>query len=197
MNSIILCILSLLQYHSLLPPVLLTIRTITKSLEELSRIPQLHPIHMSYVWMSLGNWEIMFSIELELLSDDAKWFPTHFTFYSPIEDIIRDIFYILRKPESRDDLLYSWKWSLIVTPVEERSMKESFCGFLFLSFRTCYGIHVSGILDSCIRRNDYFLSCERIVFIRYRLIVAKRTHRSREEFSPFTIFHHLLYNLRY
>jgi hypothetical protein len=63
----------------------------------------------------------MFSVELEFLLDNPKWFPRDFTLYSPIEDIIWDIFYSIWKFLCRDDLLNLREWSLIVTPVESKT----------------------------------------------------------------------------
>ena len=100
---------------------------ITESLKELSRIPHLHPIHVSDIRMSPRNRNTMFPVELEFLSDDTKWFLCEFTLYSPIEYIIWYIFYILWKLLCRDDLVYLRKWWFVVRPVEARSVEEGFC----------------------------------------------------------------------
>ena len=121
------CILSFLQFHSFLLPVLLTLLTVTESFKELSWIPQSESVEVSLVWMSSWYWKVMFSVELEFLSDDTKWFLCEFTLYSPIEYIIWYIFYILWKLLCRDDLVYLRKWWFVVRPVEARSVEEGFC----------------------------------------------------------------------
>jgi hypothetical protein len=149
----------------------------------------------------------MFSVELELLFDNPKWFLTHFTLYSPVQDIIWDTFYSIWKFLCRDDLINLREWSLIVRPVEERSVDE--CS-LFRS--PCEGGY-RGVCSNHSRNNplclvslsissfqgsfpEYLFSTERIILIRYRLIVPKWTHARRKKLSPFSIRYHFLYDTR-
>ncbi|USN57705.1 MAG: hypothetical protein H6767_04925 [Candidatus Peribacteria bacterium] len=65
---------------------------VTGSLIEFSRVSELHPVEVALVWVSSRDREFMFTVELQFLLNDSKWFLRHFTLYRPIQDIIRDIF---------------------------------------------------------------------------------------------------------
>lgn len=55
------------------------------------------------------------------------------------------------------------------------------------------------ILDilSLVSSTDGLIFCERIVLFDYSFIIAKRTHRQREELSPLVSLYHMGNNLRH
>ena len=112
---------------------------VTISFEEFSWIPQSESVEVSLVWMSSWYRKMMFSVELQFLSDDTKWFLCYFTLYSPVKYIIWYIFYILWKFLCWDDFIYLREGSFIVRPVEPSSVEESFGCLISLSLRACHG----------------------------------------------------------
>lgn len=138
---------------------------VTLSLIQFPWVTECHTIQVSLIWVTTRDRQAMFPIELQFLSYDPKRTTRHFTLYCPIQDIIRNRVYSIRKLRCRDRFLYSREWSLIVTPVESLT---SHC----LTF------------------------WERKILIRLCFVVSIRTHRTRKELSPLSIYHHPLYNLR-
>lgn len=100
------------------------VTTITLALEELSRIPLRHTVEVALIGMAFWDREIMLPVELEFLPDDAEWFLGHFTFNSPVENVIGDIFDVRWKFACRDNLFHLRKWSFVVGPVEDGSVKK-------------------------------------------------------------------------
>ena len=185
--------------------ILFTVRTVTESLIEFSRIPLCHTIEVSLIGMTSRNRDIMFSIECEFLRDDSKWFLRDLTLYSPVQDIIRNLRYIIWEFIRWDDLLDFRKWRFVVWVVEDWSVKEcifawSHCeggyrGFSFWDFWN-NPLCPTGISPSQGSISQDFLSRHRIILLCYRLIISEWTHGAREEFSPFSGFHHVFYDSR-
>jgi hypothetical protein len=67
---------------------------------------------------------MMFSIELELQSYDAKWLSRYLTENCPVQYIIGYLSNITREFLCRNSFFYFWKWSLIIRPII--SLSESF-----------------------------------------------------------------------
>ena len=174
--------------------ILLTVRTVTESLIEFSRISLCHTIEVSLIGMTSRNRDIMLSVECEFLRDDSKWFLRDLTLYSPVQDIIRNFWNVVWEFIRWDDLLDFRKWRFVVTPVEERSIEK---GILFRS--PCEGRYKgvsfwdfwnnplcpTGISPSQGSISQDFLSRHRIILLCYRLIISEWTHGAREEFSSF------------
>ncbi|USN57711.1 MAG: hypothetical protein H6767_04960 [Candidatus Peribacteria bacterium] len=94
---------------------------ITSSLVEFSRVSELHPIEVALVGVASWDRKFMFTVELEFLFDDSKWFLRDFTLYRPIQDIIRDIFYVLWKFICRNYFIYFGWWGFVGGPIKYRS----------------------------------------------------------------------------
>jgi hypothetical protein len=75
--------------------------------------------------MSSWDREIMFSIKLQFLFDDTKWFPSDFTLYSPIKDIIWYLGYIIWEFLCRDNLVNLWEGRFVVGPVTPEATTSS------------------------------------------------------------------------
>ena len=174
--------------------ILLTVRTVTESLIEFSRISLCHTIEVSLIGMTSRNRDIMLSVECEFLRDDSKWFLRDLTLYSPVQDIIRNFWNVVWEFIRWDDLLDFRKSRFVVTPVEDWSVKEcifawSHCegGYRGVSFWDFWNnpLCPPGISPSQGSISQDFLSRHRIIFLCYRLIISEWTHGAREEFSSF------------
>lgn len=61
----------------------------------------------------------MFPVEIELLFSDPEWFLSHFAFYCPIQDIVRNGSSIIREFVCGDDFLDLWERWFVVGPAVE------------------------------------------------------------------------------
>ena len=94
---------------------------VTSSFKQFPWIPLVHSLLVSLVWMFPWYRKRVFSIELQFLWNDSKWFPGYFTLYCPVQYIIWYTRYIIWKLQSWYDLLYLWEWWFIGRVVESSS----------------------------------------------------------------------------